>query len=93
VKKTPATKIAVIGAGISGVTTSRLLQRHGYDVTIYTKATPPYVTSSFAGAGWSPTATLVEEGKFTPEFKTTSPGSRVFPTAASRITLGSIAMA
>jgi glycine/D-amino acid oxidase-like deaminating enzyme len=69
VQKTSAKKIAVMGSGINGLTTARLLQRYGYEVVIYTKDMPPNVTSNFAGAGWSPTATLVDEGKYTPEFK------------------------
>jgi glycine/D-amino acid oxidase-like deaminating enzyme len=69
VAKTPETKIGVLGAGVVGLATARLLQRRGYDVTIYAKSIPPYVTSNFATAVWSPTATLVDEGKFTPEFK------------------------
>jgi D-amino-acid oxidase len=69
VKKTPAKKIAVLGSGINGLTTARLLQRYGYEVVIYTKDIPPNVTSNFASAVWSPTATLVDEGKYTPEFK------------------------
>jgi len=69
VMKTGATKIAVMGSGVVGLATARLLQQRGCEVTIYTKSTPPYVTSNFATAVWSPTATLVAEGKFTPEFK------------------------
>lgn len=70
VKKTSSRKVAVLGSGINGLVTARLLQRYGYEVVIYTKATPPNVTSNFASAVWSPTATLCDEGKFTPEFKT-----------------------
>lgn len=69
VLKTGATKVAVLGSGVNGLTTARLLQRAGIEVTIYALARPPYVTSNFATAAWSPTATLVDEGKFTPEFK------------------------
>lgn len=69
VAKTTEQKIAVVGSGVVGLATARLLQRRGYEVTIYAKSIPPYVTSNFATAVWSPTATLVDEGKFTPEFK------------------------
>jgi len=68
-KKTTATKVAVIGSGINGLATARLLQRYGYEVVIYTKDIPPNVISNRASAGWSPTATLCDEGKYTPEFK------------------------
>lgn len=70
IKKTPAKKIAVLGSGINGLVTARLLQRYGYEVVMYTKDLPPRVTSSYASAVWSPTATLCDEGKFSPEFKT-----------------------
>ncbi len=70
VKKTQAKKIAVLGSGINGLATARLLQRYGYEVVIYSKDIPPNVTSNFASAVWSPTATLCDAGKFTPEFKT-----------------------
>lgn len=69
IKKTPAKKVAVIGSGINGLATARLLQRYGYEVVIYTKDIPPNVISNRATAGWSPTATLCDEGKYTPEFK------------------------
>jgi D-amino-acid oxidase len=68
-KKTTATKVAVLGSGINGLATARLLQRYGYEVVIYTKDIPPNVISNRASAGWSPTATLCDEGKYTPEFK------------------------
>ncbi|HKB90042.1 MAG TPA: FAD-dependent oxidoreductase [Opitutaceae bacterium] len=71
VLKTGVAQIGIVGCGINGLTTARLLQRRGFQVTIYAKESPPYVTSSFATAVWSPTATLVDEGKFTPEFKAT----------------------
>ncbi|KAL6055435.1 D-aspartate oxidase-like [Balamuthia mandrillaris] len=42
-------KILVLGAGIIGLTTATLLQRHGYDVTIWAKEIPPNTTSNVAG--------------------------------------------
>jgi glycine/D-amino acid oxidase-like deaminating enzyme len=53
-------KFAVIGSGIVGLTTARLLQSRGYDVTIYTKALPPLVTSSKATGTWSPSSRIIE---------------------------------
>ncbi|MFN3473690.1 MAG: FAD-dependent oxidoreductase [Blastomonas sp.] len=41
--------VAVIGSGIMGLTTARLVQEAGYPVTIYTDALPPGTTSNIAG--------------------------------------------
>jgi len=46
--------VAVIGAGIMGLTTARLVQEAGFPVTIYTAALPPDTTSNIAGGQWSP---------------------------------------
>lgn len=46
--------VAVIGAGVMGLTTARLVQEAGLPVTIYTKALPPDTTSNVAGGQWSP---------------------------------------
>ena len=46
--------VAVIGAGIMGLTTARLVQEAGFPVTIYTAALPPDTTSNVAGGQWSP---------------------------------------
>ncbi len=51
---------AVLGCGVSGLTTARLLQRQfqgpATTITIYAKALPPNTTSNIAGAWWSPTS-------------------------------------
>lgn len=47
-------KVAVLGAGIMGLTTARLAQEAGREVTIYTAALPPDTTSNIAGGQWSP---------------------------------------
>lgn len=51
---------AVLGCGVSGLSTARLLQRHFQNgpgtVTIYAKDLPPNTTSNIAGASWSPTS-------------------------------------
>lgn len=44
----------VIGGGVMGLSTARLLQLRGADVTIYTEALPPNTTSNVAGAQWWP---------------------------------------
>ena len=48
--------VAVIGAGVMGLTTARLVQEAGFPVTIYTKALTPDTTSNIAGGQWSPFA-------------------------------------
>ena len=51
---------AVLGCGVNGLSTARLLQRRlqgeGTSVTIYAKDLPPQTTSNIAGAWWSPTS-------------------------------------
>ena len=59
---------AVLGCGVVGLTTARLLQRRGYAVNIYTKDLPPDVTSSKATGTWSPASRLIEKDKVTPAF-------------------------
>lgn len=46
--------VAVIGAGVMGLTTARLVQEAGFPVTLYTKAMPPETVSNIAGGQWSP---------------------------------------
>ena len=61
-------RAAVLGAGIMGLTTARLLQDRGWDVTIYTKAMPAETTSNVAGGQWSPTS-VFEENRATAAFQ------------------------
>ncbi len=53
-------RFAVLGCGVIGLSTARLLQRRlqgeGTTVTIYAKDLPPQTTSNIAGAWWSPTS-------------------------------------
>src|SRR5688572_6076590 len=46
--------VAVIGAGVMGLTTARLVQEAGFPVTLYAAALPPDTTSNIAGGQWSP---------------------------------------
>lgn len=57
--------VAVIGSGVMGLTTARLLQEGGFPVTIYTAALPPDTTSAVAGGQVSPFGHY-REGDVTP---------------------------
>jgi len=46
--------VAVIGSGVMGLTSARLLQDAGWNVTIYTKAMARHTTSNVAGGEWGP---------------------------------------
>lgn len=63
-----ARSAAVIGCGVIGLTTARVLQERGFDVTIYAKELPPQTTSNVAGALWLPT-TLADDDLVTPEIR------------------------
>lgn len=60
--------VAVIGAGIMGLTTARLLQEAGQQVTIYTSQLPPETTSNIAGGQWYPSS-VFSRSQLTPEFE------------------------
>jgi D-amino-acid oxidase len=47
--------VAVLGAGVMGLTTARLLQEEGFAVTIYAEKLPPDTTSNVSGGQWLPT--------------------------------------
>jgi len=64
---------AVLGCGVSGLSTARLLQRRFQNgpgtVTIYAKDLPPDTTSNIAGAWWSPTSVFeTSTPKFNEQF-------------------------
>ena len=48
-------RFAVLGCGVIGLSTARLLQRRGGAVTIYARDLPPETTSNISGALWLPT--------------------------------------
>ena len=52
-------RAAVIGCGIVGLTSARLLQRRGFEVSIYASALPPDTTSNKLWGGFTPTSSLV----------------------------------
>lgn len=60
--------VAVIGAGVMGLTTARLVQEAGLPVTIYTADLPPKTTSNLAGGQWGPTGHY-REAAVTPEWR------------------------
>jgi D-amino-acid oxidase len=72
-------RFAVIGSGVNGLSTARLLQRRFQDgagtVTIYAKDLPPETTSNIAGGFWLPTSVYdseVASPKFTEQFRLAS---------------------
>ena len=46
--------VAVLGSGVVGLSTARLVQEAGFPVTIYTAALPPETTSNIAGGQFHP---------------------------------------
>jgi len=60
--------VAVIGAGVMGLTTARLVQEAGFPVTIYTEALTPHTTSNIAGGQISPFGHF-DAGEVTPEWR------------------------
>ena len=76
-KAASPTRFAVLGCGVSGLSTARLLQRrfqHGPGtVTIYAKDLPPDTTSNIAGAWWAPTSVYeTATPKFNEQFRQAS---------------------
>ena len=66
--KTGQTRFAVLGSGGVGLATACLLQRRGFDVTIYAKDLPPHTTSNISGALWGPVE-VSDHDKTTPEYR------------------------
>ena len=59
---------AVIGCGVIGLSTARLLQLRGFRPVIYTAAMPPLTTSNAAGGLWEPVS-LYDADRVTAEFR------------------------
>lgn len=61
--------VAVLGSGVVGLSTARLVQEAGFPVTIYAAALPPDTTSNIAGGQFHP-AYMFREDSITPGFMT-----------------------
>lgn len=53
--------VAVLGSGVVGLSTARLVQEAGFVVTIYAAALPPNTTSNIAGGQFHPFAVFRED--------------------------------
>ena len=62
-----ARRAAVLGCGVVGLATARLLQLRGWAVTIYARDLPPRTTSNVAGGQWTPTS-VFDRDVATPAF-------------------------
>jgi glycine/D-amino acid oxidase-like deaminating enzyme len=60
--------VAVVGAGVMGLSTARLVQEAGFPVTLYAKALPPDTTSNVAGGQFHPFGHYDSE-RVTPEWR------------------------
>ena len=60
--------VAVIGAGVMGLSTARLVQEAGFPLTLYAAALPPETTSNVAGGQFHPFGHFREEA-VTPEWR------------------------
>ena len=61
----PERQAAVIGCGVVGLTTARMLQRRGFGVTIYATALPPETTSNLSWGGFTPMSGIVQQDRRT----------------------------
>jgi glycine/D-amino acid oxidase-like deaminating enzyme len=59
---------AVIGCGVVGLSTARVLQERGFSPTIYAREMPPATTSNVAGGLWEPVS-LFDQPRVTPAFR------------------------
>src|SRR6185369_12629323 len=66
--RSEARDCAVLGCGVVGLSTARLLQLRGYSPVIYAREMPPLTTSNVAGGLWDP-VTVYDHDRVTPEFK------------------------
>ncbi len=64
----PERRAAVIGCGVIGLSTARMLQRRGFDVTIYAESLPPDTTSNMSWAAFTPMSGLIGPERRTAEW-------------------------
>lgn len=60
-------RAAVLGCGVAGLSTARILQQRGWAVTLYARDLPPRTTSNVAGGQWTPTS-VFDRDAATPAF-------------------------
>jgi D-amino-acid oxidase len=60
--------VAVLGSGVVGLSTARLVQEAGFPVTVYAAALPPDTTSNIAGGQFHPFG-LFRDDAVTPEWR------------------------
>lgn len=53
-RESPQRRVAVLGCGAVGLSSARLLQDAGFEVTLYARDLPPNTTSNVAGGLWDP---------------------------------------
>jgi glycine/D-amino acid oxidase-like deaminating enzyme len=66
-RESPHRQVAVIGCGVLGLSSARLLQDAGFDVTLYARDLPPNTTSNVAGGLWDPFS-VSAPGRTTPAY-------------------------
>ncbi len=63
-------RATVLGCGVMGLTTARLLQANGWRVQIVARELPPHTTSDVAGGMWAPTGVFERDtAGLTPAFE------------------------
>lgn len=70
--------VAVIGAGVSGITTAVLLQNLGFKVSVYSKELPFSSKNSFSYASKFPSASIIPHSVFHPNLDHIFEESQVF---------------
>jgi glycine/D-amino acid oxidase-like deaminating enzyme len=66
--RSPERECAVLGCGVIGLSTARVLQQRGYRPTIYAREMPPTTTSNVAGGLWDP-VTVYDRDRVSDEFR------------------------
>lgn len=64
----PERRAAVIGCGVVGLSAARVLQRRGFDVTMYAASLPPETTSNMSWAAFTPLSGLVLQERRTADW-------------------------